>query len=64
MSFAQRVSLVAAALMSTLLVFIVLQGATQEIETRTDRDRAGNITATDAAGNDTTKTWTFKVIRR
>jgi hypothetical protein len=33
MSLAQRVSLLAVALRATLLVLVVLQGATQEVET-------------------------------
>ncbi len=41
MSLAQRVSLLAAVLAATLLVFVVLQGATQEVETQTD-NRAGD----------------------
>jgi thermitase len=41
MSLAQRVSLLAAVLTATLLVFVVLQGATQEVETQTD-NRAGS----------------------
>jgi hypothetical protein len=40
MSLAQRVSLMAGALVAALLVFIVLQGATQEVETQTE-DRSG-----------------------
>ena len=36
MSLAQRVSLLVAALTATLLVFVVLQGATQQVETQTD----------------------------
>jgi hypothetical protein len=39
MSRAQRVSLMVGALAVTLLLFLVLQGATQEVETQTE-DRA------------------------
>jgi hypothetical protein len=39
MSLAQRASVVAAALVAPLLVFIDLQGATQEVEIQFDRDR-------------------------
>jgi thermitase len=41
MTPAQRVSLLAAVLTATLLVLVVLQGATQEVETQTD-NRAGD----------------------
>jgi hypothetical protein len=42
MSLAQRVSLLAAVLTATVLVFVVLQGATQEVETQTDNQAGGD----------------------
>ncbi len=41
MSLAQRVCLLAAVLTASLLVFVVLQGATQDVETQTDNQAGG-----------------------